>query len=143
MACAPLTFLGFQGFDGVPGTLDDKLLTAKLCGGGGCTVDDDCGDAGVRCVPDVDPFDAGYSLVLRCRPKQASAVLPGASPCNQDLECASGVCGSLQAPSTGTGKACFHACTAATVCPGTSVCRVGGMRVSTLFANVSFDSCAP
>lgn len=37
----------------------------------------------------------------------------------------------------------FQACTAASACPGTSTCRLGGMRVSTQFNSVSFDSCAP
>jgi hypothetical protein len=141
LGCAPMTFLGFQGFDGVFGSADDQLLTARICGGAGCTTDDDC--AGARCVPDVDPADAGFSLALRCRPSHASAVLEGGSACNQDAECASGVCGTLQAPSTGSGKVCFQACTAATVCPGTSTCRIGGMRVAAQFATVSFDSCAP
>lgn len=144
LSCAPMTFMGFQGFDGVPGTLDDKLLTAQLCGGGACAVDDDCGpDGGVRCVPDVDPADAGRSLVLRCRPPQATGVLEGAAACNQDSDCRSGVCGALQPPSTGTGKACFEACNAGTICPVTTTCRVGGMRVSTALAQLSFDSCAP
>ncbi len=144
LQCAPLTFLGFKGFDGVPGTPDDKLLTAKLCGGSGCEVDQDCRpDGGARCVPDADPLDAGQSLVLRCRPSHASGILGGASPCNQDSDCASGVCGTLQAPSTGTGKACFQACIGATVCPGSSTCRLGGLRVSTHFAILGFDSCAP
>ena len=136
LGCAPLAFLGFIGFDGVAGTLDDRLLTGKLCGGLGCAVDDDCGlDAGAVCVPDADPADAGSSLALRCRPRHASGILVGAAPCNQDAECASGVCGSLQAPSMGVGgKACFQACNTATVCPGTSTCRVGGLRVSTPLA---------
>ena len=144
LGCAPLTFLGFQGFDGVVGSTDDTLLTARLCGGGSCGVDDDCGvDAGLRCVPDVDPADAGRALALRCRPPQATAVLPGADACNRDADCSSGVCGTLQAPSTGSGKACFQACTAATVCPGSATCRMGGMRVTTGLATQSFDSCAP
>lgn len=142
LACAPQTFLGFKGFDGVTNSYDDLLLSAPLCQGAGCATDDDCGDAGVVCVPDADPADAGKRLMLRCR-RPTTGVLPGASPCSQDTDCASGVCGTLQAPSTGTGKACFQACTAATVCPGTSTCRVGGMRVLTLTTNVGLDSCAP
>lgn len=143
LACAPLTFLGFRGFDGVPGTADDKHHTARLCGGAGCTVDSDCGDGGVRCVPDVDPADAGQAFVLRCRPPQPNGVLEGGSGCTQDSDCASGVCGTLQAPSTGSGKACFHACTAATACPGASTCRPGGLRIPTFTSSVSLDSCAP
>ncbi len=142
--CDPQTFMGFIGFDGVAVTQDDLLLTAKLCHGAGCTVDDDCGvDAGVVCVPDVDPADAGRALMLRCRAPHQSGILTGGAACNQNADCASGVCGTLQAPSTGTGRACFQACTAATACPGTTTCRVGGLRLNTSLSTVSLDSCAP
>ncbi len=144
LACSPMTFLGFQGFDGVPNTPDDRLLSAQLCNGAGCTSDSDCSsDGGVVCVPDADAADAGKLLAMRCRPTHQTGILSGTTGCSLDSECASGVCGTLQAPSTGTGKACFLACTASTVCPGSTSCRVGGMRVGTLTAQFSFDSCAP
>lgn len=144
LACSGQAFLGFQGFDGLVNTYDDVLLTAKLCNGGACTTDDDCGvDAGIHCVPDADPADAGKRLALRCRPNHATGILSGTSPCSKDEDCASGVCGTLQSPSTGTGKACFQACNGTTACPGSTVCRAGGMRVLTLTTNVSLDSCAP
>ena len=143
LSCAPMTFLGFQGFDGLPNTADDKLLTARLCSGAACAVDPDCSDGGAVCVPDVDPADAGRQLALRCRPTHQSGFLAGAASCTQDSDCVSGVCGFLQAPSTGSGKACFQACNGSTVCPGANSCRVGGMRVATNLAQLSFDSCAP
>ena len=139
--CTRQTFMGYQGADGVHNTYDDRLHTAQLCGGSACSVDSDCGAA--VCVPDADPADAGNQLVLRCRPQQAVGVLSGGASCSQDSDCSSGVCGTLQAPSTGTGKACFQACNGSTACPGTSVCRVGGMRVDSHSAQLTFDSCAP
>ncbi len=141
--CLDTAFIGFVGYDSVPNTTDDVVLRAKLCSGSTCASDDDCGDGGAACVPDVDPADAGRLLSLRCRPPHATGFLPGASTCSQDSDCVSGVCGTLQAPSTGFGRACLQSCTAGTVCPGTSTCRAGGLRVQTSFTTVSFNSCAP
>jgi hypothetical protein len=143
LTCARMSFMGFVGFDSIPGTTDDKLFTGSFCSGAACTSDLDCSsDGSARCVPDVDPSDAGKNLILRCRPA-TTAVATGGSSCNFDNGCASGVCGELQSPSTGSGKACFEACTASTVCPTGMSCRVGGMRVGTIAAQLSFDSCAP
>ncbi len=140
LACQTTELLGWSGWDGVPGTADDKLVASRFCAGQPCVTDTDCGGTGV-CAPDVDPADAGNSLVLHCLP--FAGVAQGGTPCTTDSQCLSGVCGQLQPPSTGSGKACFEACDGTTTCPGSTVCRAKGMRVSTLFTSVDLDSCAP
>lgn len=140
LACQPTALLLTRGFDGRPGTADDRYATPALCSGAACTTDADCGP-GV-CAVDVDPADAGVALVRRCRmPTTGTRV--GGEACSGDLECRSGVCGVLQPPSTGAGRACFEACDGATACPGTTTCRAGGLRVDTGRGTGHFDSCAP
>jgi hypothetical protein len=67
----------------------------------------------------------------------------GGEACGTDVQCLSGVCGLLQAPSMGTGRACFEACTGSTVCAATMTCRAAGLQVATASSLVSLDSCAP
>ncbi len=138
--CQPTDLLGWAGFDGVAGTGDDVLVGANLCTGAACLTDTDCG--GAVCVPDVDVADAGPSFKLHCLPPSIG-VLTAGQACTSDAQCLSGVCGTLQAPSTGSGRACFEACDGTTACPGATVCRAQGMRVDTLFTTLNLDSCAP
>lgn len=143
--CQPTAVLVSRGFDGVPLTSDDRLLPARLCSGAACALDGDCrpdGGAGV-CVPTPAPADPLGALVLRCQPPTAGT-LGGGEPCTSDAVCASGVCGTLQPPSTGSGRACFEACTATSTCADAGMsCRLGGLRVTVARGTVSVDSCAP
>ncbi len=139
MTCAPtITALG-RGPDGLALTSDDALVTMPLCVGLACGTDLDCAPDGgpARCVPEVAP-DGGLSP--RCRLPTLGGLLEAGQPCAVDAQCATGVCGQLQAPSTGTGRACFGACG---TCPGPTTCRAGGMRVQVSGGEVSVDTCAP
>ncbi|MFZ5441848.1 MAG: hypothetical protein ACOZQL_17725 [Myxococcota bacterium] len=144
--CQPTATLVSRGFDGVPLTSDDRLLTPRLCSGAACTHDADCRpDGGTAvCAPTPSAVDPLGALVLRCQPP-TSGTLGGGEPCTSDAVCASGVCGLLQPPSTGSGRACFEACDGARACAGaTMVCRAGGMRVATASgSSATVDSCAP
>jgi len=151
VTCQPTAVLAWRGPDGLAGTGDDVISRASWCSGVPCASSDDCsgGDGGVDggpssaaiCAADLDPSQPLSALVLRCRlPVGAKR---GGDPCAADAECLSGACGTLQPPSTGTGRACFEACTATSACPGTTGCRVGGLRLSTASGPVNLDSCAP
>lgn len=143
VTCQPTAVLVSRGPDGVAQTADDKVLTSRLCSGVPCVENAGCAsDGGVVCVPVADPAMPLSQAVLRCEKPTTGALVAG-DACVTDSQCQSGVCGLLQAPSTGTGRACFEACTGTTVCPGTTTCRVGGLRVSLSGASVSLDSCAP
>lgn len=149
VGCAPSALLGFRGFDGVAGTVDDKFLAPTLCEGGACGSDEACGDpdagASARCVPEYDPADAGRALVLRCRPPSGSGgALEAPAVCATDDQCLSGVCGTLQAPSTGSGRTCLRACDGASGCPAGTVCRDGALRVDLAYGgSVGLRSCVP
>ncbi len=144
--CARTSLLGSRGQDFQPNTADDVFLTPSLCAGAACASNEDCrpdGGAAV-CTPQVDGADAGPGhLALRCRTRSSFGALAGGASCTQDAECESGACGTLQAPSTGTGRACFQACTGATACPGSTQCRLGGLSIRVAGGLVSVDSCAP
>ena len=113
-------------------------------GGSGATRRAEDGSDGVaRCVPDTDPaMPNGGQVVLRCRTVTAGVKRAGDS-CTADSECATGACGTLRPPSTGTGRACFEACTGVTACPGSTTCRLGGMQVGVSGGPAVVDSCAP
>jgi hypothetical protein len=139
-----MTVLASRGFDGVANTNDDRLLQRPFCAGPACTTTDDCrADAGVSsvCALMVEPMGPTVTA-LRCLPKTAGVKGAGET-CLGDNECATGVCGTLQSPSTGAGSRCFEACTATSVCAAGTTCRVGGMRVTTTRGPVNVDSCAP
>lgn len=147
VGCDPTTLLGFRGYDGVVGTADDTFLTPSLCAGGACVTDEDCGDVdaglGGLCVPEYDALDAGRALVLRCRLRTAGTLVAG-DACTSDADCASGVCGTLQAPSTGTGRTCLRACDGSSACPTGLTCQAGALRVGLAYGGAaSLDSCAP
>lgn len=144
LACQPTTHLVSRGTDGVAGTADDRLVTPRLCAGATCASDDDCRpDGGTAvCALELDPTTPQSALVKRCMPP-TSFSRRGGDACAIDAECASGTCGTLQAPSMGAGRVCFEACTASTVCPGATTCRLGGLSVATVQGAVSVDSCAP
>lgn len=144
--CLETAVIGSRGSDFLANTADDLFLSPKACQGAACTSDDDCRpDGGVAlCTPQVDGQDAGPGhLVLRCRTRSTLGSLPGGASCTVDQECQSGACGTLQAPSTGTGRACFQACTGATTCAGSTQCRAGGLSIQVAGAAISVDSCAP
>jgi len=86
--------------------------------------------------------DVQSALVLRCA-AATTGLLRGGEACVQDAQCQSGACGTLQAPSTGSGKACFEACTATTTCGAGMSCRAGGLQLATARGVVAIDSCAP
>ena len=141
LSCLPTTYLLSRGADAVAGTVDDKFSTRRLCAGAACTADVDCRPDGGNavCAAELSPADPFSAVALRCR-AATTGVLRGGETCVTDSQCLSGACGALQAPSTGTGRACFEACTSATACSVASMtCRVGGLSVS----SVSLDSCAP
>lgn len=144
LSCLPVSVLASRGFDGQPNTADDRLLQVPLCAGAACATSDDCGaDGGASavCAPMVEP--TGPALVsLRCQPRTLGTRAGGQS-CAFDGDCASGTCGELQAPSMGVGRVCFEACTATSVCPAGTTCRVQGLRVSTTRGAASVDACAP
>lgn len=142
--CLPTTYLVNRGADTVAGTVDDKFASPRLCAGAGCTQNDDCrvGGGTAVCAAELSPANPLGAVSLRCRPP-TSAALRGGVACTDHLECESGLCGTLQSPSTGTGRACFEACTAATLCDATMSCRVAGLRVPMAQGSVSLDSCAP
>lgn len=142
--CLPNAVLVSRGFDGVALTADDKHFAPRLCAGAGCVDDEGCTpDGGTAvCAPSASPTSPLDSLVLRCQRPTAGSRVAG-DACASDGECVSGVCGTLQAPSTGAGRACFQACTGSTTCPGTTTCRVGGLRVQLALTSVAVDSCAP
>jgi len=136
--------LGWRGPDGQAATADDKLYTPTLCSGAACTVDDDCSaDGGAVCVPELDPAAPFTQAALRCRRPLLSGLKRGGDPCTVNTECRSGACGTLQSPSTGTGRACFEACDGTTTCPGSTTCRVGGLRLTLASGAADLDSCAP
>ncbi|MFT3710759.1 MAG: hypothetical protein QM817_24305 [Archangium sp.] len=142
-SCQPTSVLVSRGADGVALTPDDRVLTPRICSGQACSDDTACAsDGGVVCAPEADPASPLTQFVLRCQ-MPSVGLLRGGDACAVDSQCHSGVCGQLQAPSTGTGRACFEACTGTTACPGTTTCRVGGMRIGLAAATVSLDSCAP
>lgn len=142
--CQPTTFLVSRGLDGVAGTADDKFATPRLCAGAACTSDDACRPAGglAVCAPELSPADPRGAVGLRCRAPSVGS-LRGGEACVTDTQCQSGACGTLQAPSTGTGRACFEACTGATTCAAPMTCRAGGLRLPAQTGSVSLDSCAP
>ncbi|MDP1825118.1 MAG: hypothetical protein Q8L48_17805 [Archangium sp.] len=144
LACAPTTYLVSRGFDGVAGTFDDKFSTPRLCAGAACTSDLDCRPDGgsAVCAAELSVANPFGAVGLRCRAR-TSGSLRGGDPCIADSQCESGACGTLQSPSTGTGRACFEACTGATVCAASMTCRVGGLQLPTQMGPVSLDSCAP
>jgi len=143
LSCQPVSLLASSGFDGVPNTPDDRLLQQTFCAGGSCLTSADCrGDAGLTavCAPMVEA--SGPSVAsLRCQAPTTGALV-GGQGCFVDAQCQSGVCGTLQSPSTGTGRACFEACTASSSCPAGTTCRVAGLRVTTTRGPVNVDSCA-
>ena len=142
--CLPTTYLVNRGPDALAGTVDDKFASPRLCAGAGCTQNDDCrvGGGTAVCAAELSPANPLAEVSLRCRPPTGAA-LRGGEPCTDHGGCESGVCGTLQSPSTGTGRACFEACTAATACEATMSCRVAGLRVPMVQGSVSLDSCAP
>jgi len=140
ITCQPTTLLLTRGWDGTAGTSDDQYAQPTLCSGAPCVTDADC--PGALCAVDVDPSAPGTGLVRRCR-MPTSGTKRGGEACSADVECRSGACGTLQAPSTGVGRACFESCDGTTTCPGSTTCRAGGLRVDTLRGGVAFDSCAP
>lgn len=142
LACQPTALLLTRGYDGRPGTADDAYATPTLCSGAPCVTDADCG--GQVCAVEVDATASppGTALARRCR-MPTTGIKRGGEACTGDLECRSGVCGELQPPSTGAGRACFEACDGMTPCPGTTTCRAGALRVDTWAGSFSFDSCAP
>ena len=144
MSCAPTTYLVNRGPDGVAGTADDKFSTPKLCAGAGCASDGDCRpDGGTAvCAAELSPSSPFSAVALRCRAPTLS-VVRGGQPCFLDTDCQSGLCGTLQPPSTGTGRACFEACTGATSCDAAMTCRVAGLRVALQTGSALLDSCAP
>lgn len=145
LKCQPTTHLISRGSDGVAGTADDAFVTRTLCSGAPCTSDLDCQpDGGVFkvCAAELSPSDVRGAVVLRCR-SPTPGVLRGGRPCTIDSQCQSGACGTLQAPSSGTGRACFEACTPTTVCGAGMTCRAGGLALQTQTRSVSLDSCAP
>lgn len=134
VACSGAVLLGYRGLDNVAGTGDDKFVAASLCTGAPCASDEACGDPdggaqSARCVPEYAPSTPGSGLELRCRGANTGGALEAPAPCTADSECLSGVCGTLQAPSTGTGRTCFRACDGASACPAGTVCRDGALRV--------------
>lgn len=140
--CLPVSVLASRGFDGLANTSDDRLLQRSFCTGRRCTTNASCdGDGGVVCAPMVEPAGAN-AISLRCQAKGIGIKQAGQT-CFGDTECASGLCGTLQSPSTGSGSMCFEACTATSTCPATTSCRVGGMRITTTRGAVNVDSCAP
>jgi hypothetical protein len=141
--CANSTLLVSLGPDGVSNTPDDRLVETSLCVGQPCTTNETCvNDAGVRaiCAPMVSA--SGTFGALRCQPVASGSKGAGVS-CATDLECQSGVCGTLQSPSTGSGKACFEACAAGSVCPNGMMCRAQGMQIQTMRGPLDVDTCAP
>lgn len=143
IACHPTTVLVSRGPDGLAQTADDKLFTPRLCSGASCAQNSDCSaDGGVVCVPEGDPSMPLSQASLRCQTVTTGALVVG-DTCSIDAQCRSGVCGTLQPPSMGTGRACFEACTGTTTCPGATTCRVGGMLVRMSSTSVVVDSCAP
>jgi hypothetical protein len=143
VACQATAVLVSRGFDGVANTLDDVHAAPRLCTGVACAEDLDCRpDGGTAvCALEVDPTLA-VGLVQRCRPPTVG-LLRGGELCVSDLDCQSGTCGILQPPSTGSGRACFEACTAATTCGPNMTCRAGALQVTTRGQGVVVDSCAP
>lgn len=144
VGCQPSAVLISRGLDGLALTADDKHLTPRLCSGVACLEDGECRPDGgsAVCAPWALASSPLDQLSLRCQPPTSGTFVAG-DPCTTDSQCASGVCGTLQAPSTGSGRACFQACTGTTVCPGATSCRVGGMRVQMALTSVAVDSCAP
>lgn len=142
VACQGSALLLSRGFDGLAGTADDRLVAPRLCTGVACADDLDCVSDGGAATCGLDVADTLGALAQRCRAVAAGAKVGGES-CAADVECRSGVCGTLQAPSTGSGRACFEACTGATGCPAGTSCRAGGLAVVTRGQVVSVDSCAP
>jgi hypothetical protein len=149
LSCVTSTLLGFRGFDNVPGTTDDRYVTASLCLGAACASDEACGDvdAGVfsqKCVPEYAPATPGTGYELRCRGASTSGTLEAPTPCVTDNQCVSGVCGTLQAPSTGSGKTCFRACDGNSACPAGTQCRDGALRVDLALGGFqALRSCTP
>jgi hypothetical protein len=148
VSCATSTLLGFRGFDAVAGTSDDKFVSASLCLPATCASDEACGDVdagtSMRCVPEYAPASPGVAYELRCRPPSLSGVMEAGATCAVDSDCASGVCGTLQAPSTGTGKTCFRACDASSVCAAGLTCRDATLRVDLAFGGFqALRSCVP
>jgi hypothetical protein len=144
LGCLPVTVLASRGFDGVANTGDDRLFQRAFCTGSACTTTNDCrSDAGVSavCAPMVEPTGPAVTS-LRCLPK-TSGLKGAGEPCIGDSECATGVCGTLQSPSIGSGSTCFEACTATSACTAGTSCRLGGMRVATTRGPANVDSCAP
>lgn len=149
VACASVALLGFRGFDNVAGTTDDKFLSASLCTGAACASDEACGDPdggafSARCVPEYASSTPGTALELRCRGASTGGALEAPSVCTSDSQCLSGACGTLQAPSTGTGRTCFRACDVNSNCPAGTVCRDGALRVDLAFGGFqALRSCVP
>jgi hypothetical protein len=141
MVCQPSAVLLTRGPDAVAGTTDDRFISRKLCSGATCTTNADCLPGGV-CAPTLSATNPTGAAALRCQAPTAGT-LRGGLPCTLDTECVSGVCGLLQAPSTGVGRACFEACTSATSCASTMSCRAAALNVSTVSGMVAFDTCAP
>lgn len=145
LSCTPVSLLGTRGIDGVANTPDDVVVRGTFCAGPSCRTSEDCAtDAGVDtvCAPMFDQQGAS-PLTLRCVPRTAF-LRGGGQSCVSDVECQSGVCGTVQAPSTGSGRACFEACLTGSTCSvGGMSCRIGGLSVATARGAVSVDSCAP
>lgn len=142
-SCLATSVLASRGFDGQPNTPDDRLLSAPLCAGPGCSTTQDCqvdGGAPFVCAPMVQP--SGPLVSLRCLPP-TTGPRSGGQPCSSDVECQSGVCGALQSPSMGMGSVCFEACTATSTCPAGTTCRAQGLRITTTRGPASVDACAP
>jgi hypothetical protein len=140
LRCQPSVFLVHRGPDGVAPSVDDRLAVRNFCTGAPCTSDADCGPGVCAAVPSA--ADVQSALVLRCA-AATTGLLRGGEACVQDAQCQSGACGTLQAPSTGSGKACFEACTATTTCGAGMSCRAGGLQLATARGVVAIDSCAP
>lgn len=139
LGCGATSLLLWAGFDGQPGTADDRVRAATACRGLDCTDDSACG-AG-RCTLQRAAENAS-TLVQQCAPPTRGVGLAG-QVCSVDSQCESGTCGALVPPSVGNGGRCFQACTASTVCPAGTTCRASGMTVTVGGASVRVDSCAP
>ncbi len=141
--CLDVALLGGTGYDGVPGTADDRHIGTRQCAGPSCVSDADCA-APRLCVPEASPAAPLTQLALRCLPPTPLGAKTGGVACATDSECASGACAYLQPPSTGFGRVCFEPCAGSTACPAGTVCHAGGAFIFTPNgSSQSFTACTP